>query len=181
MNWKQFFADIVKSLAWPFVVVLVVLLLRGQLDRVIGNAEKVVYGNFEISFAKKVSQIRNEINQLVSAVQYDPGKADRLYRSASLTPSIAIMGAWQEVKIAVIRLMLKRRPDLKLDSDTPYKHLETLLIEYNTLDKKQIKIFHDLRVLRNKVKHVPQYKVTPDQAQEYIALALSLADFLSTK
>ena len=85
------------------------------------------------------------------------------------------------VKIAVIRLMLRRKPDLKLDSDTPYKHLETLLVEYNTLDKKQIKIFHDLRVLRNKVKHVPQYEVTSDQALEYIALALSLAEFLSTK
>ena len=58
LSWKQFVADVVKAIAWPIVVLFVVLLLRGQLDRVIVTTDKVSYGGFEISFSLTVCQIK---------------------------------------------------------------------------------------------------------------------------
>ena len=181
LSWKQFVADVVKAIAWPIVVLFVVLLLRGQLDRVIGTTDKVSYGGFEISFSQTVGQIKKEIDQSIPPVEKDPSKIKFLNITASLSPSAAVMEAWKEVEVATIKLILKRNPNLVLDSDTPYKHLEILLAEYDIADVRQIKIFHDLRVLRNKVVHVSQYDITSEQAIEYVGLALSLAEYFSVQ
>jgi len=181
MDRKQFIADIVKSLSWPIVIVLIFILFRGQVDNLIVNTSKFTCGSFQLSFSKEVSKIRNEIHQLAPTLKYDPDKSDRLRRTATSAPSLAIIEAWKEVKVAATQFILKREPNLKLNPSTPYKELGSLLLKHKAVNDKQIKIFDDLRLLRNKVKYAPQYEVTSDQALEYVNLALTLADYLSNK
>ena len=165
--------------------VMIVLLLRGQVARVVDLADKVKYKDFEISFARDVSKIKEAISSSLPDIKRTSvevqKKAEGLYSTASLSPAAAIMEAWREVEASASNLILSRQPNLKFDSDTPYKHIEKLLSEQSMVNSSHIKIFHELRVLRNKVAHVEQYEIIAEQAIEYVNLALTLAEYLASK
>lgn len=181
MNWKQFFAETIKALTWPVTIAIIVLLLRGEIGRAISLADKVSFKDFEISFAKEVSKIRGVAEHSLPEVQQNSPKKQDMYSLASLSPSAGVMAAWSEVEAAAISLILSRNIELKLDEETPYKNIEKIITEYDLVKASHLKIFSDLRILRNKVAHAPQYEITIEQASEYVDLSLSLAEYFSSK
>ncbi len=74
---------------------------------------------------------------------------------ALLSPAAAVSESRDEVVSVTSRLMQKHVPGLVLDEDSPYRRLENLLIERNLAGGTQVRIFHDLRILRNKMVHAP--------------------------
>ena len=50
------------------------------------------------------------------------------------------------------------------------------MLNNKLLENKKIKIYADLRRLRNKVAHAADYDVNEEQASEYINIAMNLVD-----
>jgi hypothetical protein len=133
---------------------------------------------FEISFSEKINQIKKAVTVAVPAVQENLPRRKQLAMMASLSPVAAVSESWDEVVSVTSQLMVKHVPERILNEDTLYRQLEKLLIEYDLADEKQVRFFHDLRILRNKM--VPEYGITSLQAAEFADLALSLSEYLST-
>ncbi len=79
MSWKQFVASIVSSLAWPTIVLVVLLVFRNELQKVIQGLAHFKYKDLELDFEK--------VRQQAAVVQEEAPRP-------SLTPATPTEESW---------------------------------------------------------------------------------------
>ncbi len=181
MDALTFVASLVDSLVWPVTLLLALLILRKPLARLLPEMRRFRFRDLEADFGDAVDSIRAEASDaLPTAAVAGAGDetARRLDELAGVAPNAAVMGAWDSVEEAAKDLIARsgRQPDY--DIATPYALIERLLAEDQLVDRARIKVFSDLRRLRNKVVHAPNYQVSPERAAEYVMLASALRSVL---
>ena len=65
------------------------------------------------------------------------------------------------------------------ENDRPYKFVGEALTREKIISEKHAKLFHELRQLRNKVSHAPNFEVNSVLAKQYIEVCFALIDELS--
>jgi hypothetical protein len=68
MDWLQFFASIIGSLAWPSVVVALLFMLRGQMAGLVGRLEELAFGGAKAKFAMALEQGKANTEQLAATL-----------------------------------------------------------------------------------------------------------------
>ncbi len=180
MDTLTFIASLVDSLVWPATLLLGLLILREPLARLLPEIRRFRFRDLEADFGDAVDSIRAEASDALPTAAAGAGDETtrRLEELAAVAPNAAVMGAWDSVEEAAKDLIARsgRRPDY--DIDTPYALIERLLADGKLVDRARIKVFSDLRRLRNKVVHAPNYQVSPEKAAEYVMLASALRTVL---
>ena len=64
MDWLQFLASIIGSLAWPLALVVIVLILRRQLVDILRRLKRLKYGEAEAEFGEKLEEVEEDIAEL---------------------------------------------------------------------------------------------------------------------
>src|ERR1017187_6632289 len=107
MDWLQFIASLIGSLAWPAAMVLVVLLLRRAIFRVLPRLRRLKYGDAEAEFGEKLAQVEEEIAELPAPTSL-PKKVDpteqRLVDMGDFSHNSAVFVAWLSIKPAILNL-----------------------------------------------------------------------------
>lgn len=181
MDFLTFLAQLIDSLAWPVTVLVVVWLLRRPLAQLLPEVRKVKYGDFEAEFGREVEELRERMAEVMPPPKTEPEEAEsfgRLEDLAKVAPNAAVLQAWNEVESAARNLLEARGRTVDADSPTPYLRIERMLQRGELVEERKVKIFKDLRRLRNKVAHAAGYEITRAQAEEYIELALALREHL---
>lgn len=182
MDTLTFAAEVVKAVAWPASVFASVLLLRKPLANLLPRTSSVKYGELEVEFGREISELHDkaatELPAATAPKAPAPGLEDRLVDVLAVSPNAAVLSAWREVERAALQLV--EAQGLRVDSGTatPYKSIQELLARSDTVEPEKIRIFDDLRRLRNKVAHAPGLQVTTDNALEFIEVALALVLYL---
>ena len=65
MDWKQFIADLVSSLAWPTVGAIFLIMFRSELAKIVQRLAHLKYKDLELDF-DKVKQQAQELHQEVA-------------------------------------------------------------------------------------------------------------------
>ena len=182
MNWLEFIASIIDSLAWPSAFVAVIYFLKEKLAVLFPYVEKVQYKDFAVHFSKSMSELAEESSARIlrekERIDEEPGPQELreyLYQLAKLSPRSAVLEAWLNVE-AWAKAKLSRQKDIdkeKLSALAPYR-LGSLLESEQILNKDDMKIFHSLRELRNQAVHVGEEEF-PDDVTDYVSLALVLS------
>ncbi len=181
MDWKTFISSMIGSLAWPAAFMMAVLLMRRHIAALLPYTRSFRYKDFEISFEKDMAHIRDQVKTTLPETGMASDRHRKLYSLSSISPASAVLEAWEAVEKSAGLYILAQNSDLVLDIETPYKQMEDLLLNCSRdVDMKKIKIFRELRILRNKAAHAPQFHLTRDQARGYVDLALPLADYFDT-
>ncbi len=145
------------------------------------QVRKLKYKDFEAEFGDDVKKLKIEAIPsltIVEAPRVPPRPDEKVWRLVDISPSAAVMEAWKEVEAAAKALIDRRGYKLDYDIDTPYRLVERVLEKTGIIEHRKLKIFNELRRLRNKVAHAEGYEVTADQATDYIELAKSLSKYL---
>lgn len=179
MDWRQFIASVIGSLAWPFTLIVGLYFLKDHLGSIFPFIERVKYKDLEVEFRKSLQELANQ-----SQLAFPPPEIDeqvttpknRLYTLAEISPRAAILEAWLQVESAAAEAIQTREPSLgkKLSAVAPLR-LAEYLDRYRIINPAQAKIFTRLRDLRNKAVHMNEATFHLDEITEYIDLALSLA------
>ena len=178
--------DLIEALAWPVIALIALIMLRKPLAELIPLARRVRYRDLELQFEQEVEELQADAAEELPEVATEGQTMDapvesRLKQMARVSPSSAILEAWNELERAAVRLIMHHEIELDRDDPAPLKQLERLLEREELIDTRKVKIFGDLRRLRNKVAHAPRYEVSPRQASAYIDVALKLKRYLDSR
>lgn len=186
MDWLAFIAAMADALAWPLVVVLLFWVLRRPLLALLPQVTRLRYKELEADFGRAVAEVEAHVAQALpdSAAARLPapdGREARLAALASVAPGAAVMEAWREVEAAAKRLIAREQLQPDYQVPTPYRLIEQILQHARLLETRHVKLFRELRLLRNKVAHAPDFDPTAEQAVEYVHAACALARFIEAR
>ncbi|MFW5920431.1 MAG: hypothetical protein ACOCUS_01225 [Polyangiales bacterium] len=181
MDWMTFSAKLIDALVWPLTVLVGVLLLRRPLGELLPEMRKVKYKDFEAEFGAQMDELRQESEQAGGGRPSTPAATDRtrrLHDLAAVAPNAAVLAAWRKVETAARALLDAEGYELDYAVATPYRMIESVLAGDELLEPRQIKMYRQLRRLRNKVAHADDFELSPGQARQYVDVALSLCEQL---
>ena len=176
MGWKEFAASVVGSIAWPFVVCVIVVLVlanfRTQIRGLIARMKSVKGAGVEATFGEELSDVRDVAEALVEDVQ----SAETTGGPSNEDPLAIIIRAWIELESTVDLLYLGATGS----DDAPRKPTRTKL---NSLLHDGVippAVFHTvtrLYDLRNRVMH-GRHSATVEEAQSFADSAYDMVDYL---
>ena len=182
MDALTFISKLLEHLVWPTLIVVLVLILRKQIVELIPLLKKLEYGKFKAEFAQGVDELKEESQQELEATSTKDTSLEmdkeHLISLAAVSPTSAVLSAWKEVEKSAVKLILSHRPDMTFESGAPYKLIQNCLHKGDMIDRKKVKIFNDLRNLRNKVAHAPGYELDQLRVLDYIDIAMDLKSYL---
>jgi hypothetical protein len=182
MDWLQFIVGMVSSVAWPVVVLTVVLMFRAQLARIVERLAHLKYKDLELEFEKvkqQAEQLQLEQEPQPPLIAPDPvftSLEDQILDAVERAPSAAILLAWSgletAIAAAVSRLVIS--PDSP-SYRSPMRNID-MLARHGRLSKSHEKLLHEMRTLRNKVAHEQDamLSISPEQALNYATTAVDL-------
>jgi hypothetical protein len=66
MDWKSFIASLVSSLAWPLVIIALLVILRKQITGLAERLEEInIPGAGKASFERKIEKTRQQTEEIV--------------------------------------------------------------------------------------------------------------------
>jgi len=154
MDWKQFLASVIGSIAWPTAVVAIVYVFKNQLRVLIVQIRKIGAAGVNVELSEKVEEAV-DAGEIVQAekgllapdlVGLDPS----LLQLAKSFPEAAVIQTFKELEALILKFRA-RMPD-----DRPARNLYEVL---KALEKQQyipqsaITLFQSLREARNAAAH----------------------------
>ncbi len=185
MDWLTFISNIVQALAWPAVVVGVLLYLRKEFPSIIRFVRKLKFKDVELEFGEAALALAAETKRVVPPIKPDAkvlGEGDeavnlRLGAIADLSPRAAILEAWLLVEAAAADLIRKQTGPVLTSNPGPLRIREGLR-RAEVLTPPQEAAFEHLRQLRNQAVHAPDVEFTSAAVTSYIESALAMAGYL---
>lgn len=188
MDWLQFGASVIHSVAWPIATIVLGLIYRKPLAALIPLLRHARYKGLEFDFGREVAALGQDTSQLkvslaiaparIEAPAAPPTPSDKtlalLDEAESLSgtfPEPAVLVAWQAVETELrdaaeregIAEQELRRGSLML--------LISELAKRKVLTPQSVEFLNRMRNLRNVAAHHNGVQVTSDDAREFTAIA----------
>jgi hypothetical protein len=179
VDWRQFAASVVQSLAWPVVVLVVVLVLRRPVTKLVPLLLRLKYRDLELEFAQELETLKATAQIMAPEPSTDEPVSElpeeqRLEALLAASPRSAVGEAWRILESAA-RTMLEETGDEAAKNIFRPLELSRALVRHGVLhDDYSVVMFDRLRILRNEAAHRDDFAVSEESAREYIELALSL-------
>ncbi len=182
MDSLTFVAEIVKALAWPVTVLIILVVLRDPLRQLIPLLQRLRYGGVELDFGQRVQELAAEARQQLPASaatgpEIKPLR-DRLDQLAQLSPRATVLEAWLELENAAIEATKRHGLNLTSREQRSPILLGDALERAGILDESKQEIYYRLRNLRNAAAHASDFAFDSSSAVEYADTALRLAEYL---
>lgn len=182
MSALTFIAELVKTLAWPVTVMILVWLLRKPIRELVPLLTRLKYKDFEVEFGRHMAELKAEASEELpprEPVAAGVGEEGALNELAKLSPRAAITEAWRQVEVAA--LQAARRSDISLSpTEVTTTRVIRSLEQCRLIDAGKIALLHDLRGLRNQAAHAPDFAISTEAALDYIQLARRMREYLET-
>lgn len=181
MDTLSFIAKLVEFLAWPFAMVIVVLLLRGEIKGLFRYVKRLKAGPVEAEFEREVKELKATAEAQPSLLPPPEGATPEkqlLLQLVQINPRSAVLEAWRGIEDASIRVIQTKGfyvPERQ--SNSPLAVIRSLNKE-GILNADEVALYHDLRSLRNQAAHASDFSPTTDAALNYIELAGRLRQVL---
>jgi uncharacterized protein YutE (UPF0331/DUF86 family) len=180
MDWKTFVAQIIDTLAWPAVVLLVVYQLRDKIAELLPRLKKFKHKETEIEFAEGVTELVQE-REATEGAEIELPRSDEfrdqfdfLMRLANISPRSAVIESFRILEAAAAKKAARLYPHEEGRSVRSPLQLQKML-KGEVFDSQQYHQFNQLRKLRNEAAHTEDFDVRGMPVEAYIDIALSLA------
>jgi hypothetical protein len=181
VNWLEFVASIVGSLAWPLVFLGAFYFLRKPVKDLLPFLQRFKYKDLEVEFNRRVEEISAEVSELPAPQPAAAPQADEVAtfaRVAESSPRAAVLEAWLSVESAAFEAAKRfgwQSPSAKASSGSyAIKFLE----QNPALDRSTTGLLRELRSLRNQAVHTPDFALSKGAALEYVSTASRVANYL---
>jgi hypothetical protein len=185
MDWLTFISKLVEALAWPSVVVGVLLFLRNELPSIVRSLRKLKFKDVEMEFGEAAKALAAETKRAMPVTDQDfpvmglsyNAVLSRLSDLADLSPRAAILEAWLLVEASAAEYLRKHHSAPRTPFPGPLRLLEGLR-QAEVLTPPQEAAFEHLRRLRNDAVHTPDAEFTTIAVANYVESALAMAAYL---
>lgn len=185
MNWLEFFASLVGSLAWPACVLVFAYFLRMELPELVKGLRRLKFKDLELEFEKSSKAIAAMAKESLPhsaypvkiAGQSQDDAANRLSYISDFAPRSAILEAWLLVESAAIDAIRKSKGPTFRSLPGPMR-LRDSLVKAGLLNPEQQAVFEQLRTLRNEAVHARDAEFSSSAVNNYVESALQMAVYL---
>jgi hypothetical protein len=181
MDWKQFIASVLGTIAWPFVVLIVLYLIRNQIRNLAERIEELTLpGGAGIKLAKQVEQVRNQAEIVEAEQKAEPPDVvtldPRTLQLAEQFPEAALLEAFKELEGVLLQIR-SRLPDRKPNRNV--SEVVKYLADKQYITASTFELFQGLREARNSAAHAKGgNRLTPGEAIELVRQAKLLVTVL---
>ncbi len=176
MHWMNFTLELVELLIWPLLVLMILGYCRQPLLSLVPMLKRLRFRELEVEFDRQLRETKETADKLLTK---DSTLKSRLLQTLIQDPNAAVLEAWKSVETSAKKIIATSQGDVEWDRDKPYKHLEDILTQEKLLDADTAQVFSDIRQLRNKVSHAPDFKLSAIEAVQYIELCDQLIHHLN--
>ncbi|MER3513447.1 MAG: hypothetical protein C4310_02805 [Chloroflexota bacterium] len=67
MDWLTFVTELIKALAWPITILIIIIVLRKPLANLIPTLQRLRYRDLEIEFGRSVQELASEAKKELPA------------------------------------------------------------------------------------------------------------------
>lgn len=187
MDWKQFFAEILSSVAWPCVAAAFLIVFRTELRKIIQRLAHLKYKDLELEFDKvrqQAAELHRDVSEEGPAVRSPifSSLADQVLDAVERAPSAAILLAWSGLETAMASAVGRLAISPESPSYRSPMHNLEVLTKYGGLSQSHGKLLQEMRMLRNKVAHEQEsmISIAQDQAMNYARAAIDMISYLET-
>jgi hypothetical protein len=185
MDWKQFIAQIVSSIAWPTLIIILLFVFKKEFAKIIQRLAHLKYKDLELEFDKVKQQAEELHKDVPEELPSQKSLAftsleDQVLDAVERAPSAAILLAWSGLETA----MASAVAGLAISPESPsYRspmHNIEMLSKYGGLSKSYTDLLQEMRILRNKVAHEKDamLSIRQDQALNYANVAIDMIQHL---
>jgi hypothetical protein len=175
MDWLQFTASVVGSLAWPIAVVIVGVMFREQFESLLRKVKHAKGAGIELDFSEDVRKLAVEAVEVKADLPKfseedltKPGfrRVDQFDR-----PNALILTAWAQVESTLLDFIAARGVYIPPnDTDNVNTWISAIDTE-RVLPAGIVVMVRELLDLRNRVAHTPDYEPTRLDALRYLEAA----------
>lgn len=176
MTLLEFIIQLLDKIIWPATLITLILMLRKPLRALIPFLKRAKLSELEVEFDQQLADAQRTASKELP--KSAPDWRVELIQLAQYMPNAAVLEAWNKLEMKTTAFLENQNQTLPTTSEQPYKALQDLLAEEELLEVKRLKLFDELRQLRNKVAHAKNYKISSEQATLYVSLTLQLIDSL---
>lgn len=189
MDWFQFIASVVGSLAWPSVLIVLLIILRRQIGSLATRLDELTLpGGAKAKFVRELDAVRKVSEKIPIATRFSRGNLvaqDGVFvsrddlsmlRLRDLSPEVIVLEAYKKIEETIE----ERSPNLpvELQRRNPVQLIEELA-KKGFLDSEAHALFFRLRETRNTAAHAGSFtKITSGEAIEFREHAKFLAEIL---
>ncbi len=191
MDNLEFISQLIKSLAWPVVILVIIILFRNHIGKLISSIERIRYKDVNIEFVKKTSLVAEEVSEQIkldkkltekypAEIKEIKNNFDRLKRIAEIDPRGAVINAWIFLEGILREIAVKKGVYNEKYFDTTIWLINDL-VEAEVLPKYIAEKIYDLWSLRCDAVHKIDFYVPTKSAKEYVSTSEKLALYLLTQ
>ncbi len=166
MSELEFIAALVRALAWPGVVLVVVLMFRLQLAKLLARPLRSLRaGALELNWDLRAAELQTELDDSPNSGQEGPsGATADLASLAAATPVAAVLQAFGRIE--------DRLRELLVDQPGPGSavQLARRAANLDLISPEAVKAVEGAAVLRNLAAHGESTDLDEARAQDYLAL-----------
>lgn len=180
MDWKQLFASVIGSLAWPAVVGYLLYLLRAEIVSLASRVDEVSVGGWRAKFisALKTAQDADVAAPNAEALPAPETPVDETkVRLETIAPFASVLLGYAELE----RVLVDIRQKLGLPSRTNLISIVRELAKRGLVTPDTVEAFNALRLAQNAATHAQQTITSADAASFNFAARRLLGAFDSVK
>jgi hypothetical protein len=173
MDWLEFLASVIGSLAWPAAIAFIVYLLREPIRKVIPGLRKFGFAGLEAEFGERVQEAAVMAASTQTLADVTPGTAlvTELGPEIATAPRAAVIEAWLAVERELEALAERVDIDRRADHRWTPAPLVRELVGQEVLDPITASVILDLRNARNLAAHDQSFELEHDEVVNYVKLA----------
>jgi len=171
MDWKQFFAALVGSVAWPTAIIITVLLLKTPLAKLLPKIRSFKYGDLHIDLEQQLAEVKAEVTAsepepLLAEQPLPPPSALQL---AAISPRSAVLMAWLEVEKTIGEIASQHNLTTMTGPNgliRPMMIGESMrhLYDKGIINELTFNTFRKLNRIRNEAAHMTSKEIEYDEA-----------------
>lgn len=174
--------EIIKAIAWPVAAVWLGYIFRGEIKKLLRRVSSLKYKDMEASFEKELAEAEVKAKEVevpkISETQEELTQKEQLFRIAEVSPRAAVVEAWTLIETAVVKNGLTSGSTIQR---TNPKMIVTYLANIGRLPKESLELIEQLRQIRNRATHMPDFTITQSEAERYLDLAVKSANIINSR
>lgn len=177
----EHFVELVKALAWPVVVIWLGYIFRAELRQLFTRVSTLKYGDVTANFEQILNDAEKSAKEIetprVEDTQEEINQKDLLFRMAEISPRAAVVEAWTLIEIAAMQNGISAGSTIKRTNPRIIiDHLKST----NKFSEGSLELVQQLRQIRNKASHLPDFAITQSEAERYLDLAVKAAAIIES-
>jgi hypothetical protein len=187
LDWATFIATLVKSLSWPTVILIIIVILKQEIRALVtnlgGRLKSAKGAGIELNFGERIDEVQKTLPPEDRAQMTVPSnkRLVDLNDLSALPPAYIVSQAWLTVEAAIQEAMLPIAAPHSRVRPLAAPELLRIARQQSLVTEDEVPSLEELRKLRNLAAHARDPDISLTDALRYNDIAAAVAEQIKAR